>query len=59
MSMVSAKAVIKELEPYSSENDKYLFEIYLKESKLKAIKDLISIIEKENGITLSHKLWRN
>ena len=63
MTMISIKSIFEELEPYMNEIDKENFDAYSSEPytelKIKALKDLIRIIEKENDISVSRGIWNN
>lgn len=63
MAMASVEGIRKDLEPYMNDTDKNNFDWYTREpyteSNLRAVKDLIRIIEKESGKSFIRALWKN
>ena len=63
MSFISIRSMKKAMEPYMNETDIMHFESNCSqpytEQKLKILKDLIGIIEKESGQNFSRMMWRD
>ena len=63
MSFISIRSMKKAMEPYMNDTDIMHFESNCSqpytEQKLKILKDLIGIIEKESGQNFSRMMWRD
>ena len=63
MSFISIRSMKKAMEPYMNDTDIMHFESNCSqpytEQKLKILKDLIGIIEKESGQSFSRMMWRD